>query len=173
MDFQKIIDCLEGNWKVYEQLFNGFSDTDVKWKPEEDRWSLLEVLCHLVDIEREDFRVDLDIILFHPEDPWPDFSIMDWVTERQYNDQIFHEKLQEFDAERKRSVQWLRSLENPDLEKRHSGNGFKREPLRAGDVMASWLAHDYYHFRQISLLNFDLLNREAETYSPLYSGFEK
>lgn len=173
MDFHTVVDRLEGNRLIFEQLFSGLSREDAAWKPSAERWSFLEVLCHMVDIEREDFRVDLDIILNRPQDPWPSFSIMDWVTSRHYNEQDFNQKLEELDKERRESIQWLRALGDPDLEKRHSGNGFKREPMRAGDVMASWLAHDHFHFRQISLLYYDLLERPSENYKPQYSGFER
>lgn len=173
MDFHKTICHLEDNLEIWKRLFSSIDIEDVTWKPEEDRWSFLEILCHLVDIEREDFPVDLDIILFHPHDPWPSFSIMDWVTSRQYNQQNYEEKIEEFVKERFKSIQWLKSLEAPDLSKRHSGNGFKREPLCAGDVLSSWLAHDHFHYRQFSLLYFDLLESGKKSYSPLYSGFER
>ena len=44
-------------------LAQGISDEQARWKPDPDSWSLLEVINHLYDEERQDFRVRLEIIL--------------------------------------------------------------------------------------------------------------
>jgi hypothetical protein len=38
------------------QLVSRVSDEQARWKPEADSWSILEVVNHLYDEEREDFR---------------------------------------------------------------------------------------------------------------------
>lgn len=171
--FEDYTKTLSGNLAVYKQFLDGVSPDEAAWKPAPDRWSVLETLCHIIDIEVEDFRTDLNIILNRPESPWPRFDEMAWVTERKYNEQNFHEKIRQFAEERLKTVQWLKGLGNPDLDSLHSGNGTGGRRLSAGDIMVSWLAHDLFHFRQLSLLRFDLLNRESEDYSPKYSGFER
>jgi len=163
---------LEGNLSVFRHLLSELSEEEAVWKPGRDRWSVLETLCHLIDIEVEDFRTDLKIVLFHPEEKWPSFDELGWVTERRYNEQDFAEKIVLFTEEREKSLRWLARLENPDLELRHKGEGGGELKLRAGDVLASWVGHDLYHIRQLALLRYDLMNRDEYKFSPQYSGFE-
>ena len=44
--------------------------------------------------------------------------------------------------------------------------------MKLGDVLASWVAHDLFHLRQLALLQWDILQKRSEPYSPAYSGFE-
>ena len=172
MDPKAAIDRLERNGRIFQDLLGGHSPEQARWKPDADRWSLLEVLGHLIDIEREDFRYDLEITLFRPGEPWPSFDIEAWVTERNYNGADLADSLEKLRAERDASIAWLAGLGAIDPDAVHSGNGFRREPMRAGDILASWLAHDLFHIRQIARLGWDLLNRDGAAYSPAYSGYE-
>ena len=52
-------------------LAQGVTPEQARWKPTPEEWSLLEVICHLYDEEREDFRQRLDLTLHHPEADWP------------------------------------------------------------------------------------------------------
>lgn len=72
-------------------LLEGVSAEEARFKPTPDTWSILEVLCHLYDEEREDFRQRLDILLHRPADPWPPIRPAEWVTERDYNRRDFDE----------------------------------------------------------------------------------
>lgn len=170
-DFEKYTGQLEGNRLIFRQLLSSVSTDDARWKQSGDRWSVLEVLCHVRDIEIEDFRRDLHIILYEPDTPWPRFDEMEWVSERRYNEQNFGDVVDSFLAERDKSVSWLKSLGSPDLHSLHSGKGMKGKPKSAGDILVSWIAHDYFHIRQLALLRFALLNRVNQDFSPSYSGF--
>ena len=172
MNQNDLINQLDRNCRVYQDLLAGFSQQQAIWKPAPDRWSILEVVCHLIDIEVEDFRFDLEITLFHPEKAWPSFDIENWVTERRYNKRNLKSSLETLQGERHKSIEWLSELGEIDLDATHSGNGFRKEPLRAGDILASWLAHDQFHIRQIAQLSWDILNKFILPYSPEYSGFD-
>lgn len=112
-----------------------------------------------------------DLILFHPDDKWPQISIERWRTERKYNEKDLEESVNRFMSERGESVKWLLALKAPNLELVHSGNGFRGEPLKAGDVIASWIAHDLFHIRHLSLLRWYVLNEWSGSFSPKHSGF--
>ena len=118
------------------------------WKPQPDKWCLLEVICHLCDEEREDFRARVKHILFTPGDEMKSINPTGWVLERKYLEQSFDEKMSEFIMERKSSVTWLRSLKDV------SWNNIYHHPklgaMTANMVLANWLAHDYLHIRQIA-----------------------
>jgi hypothetical protein len=130
------------------------------------------MINHLVDIEREDFRTDLRLILEAPDKPWPRFSIETWRIEREYNGRDLVKSAREFAAERAKSVKWLKSLAKPDLNAVHTGSGGPRGmKMKAGDVIAAWIAHDLFHIRQIALGKWHILKDSSVPFSPAYSGF--
>ena len=86
MEFDFCLAQLSHNAAAVQQLVEGVSAEQARWKPDEASWSILEVLCHLYDEEREDFRVKLDLILHRPDTPWPPIDPAGWVTTRAYNE---------------------------------------------------------------------------------------
>ena len=95
-------------------LAQGVTLEQARWKPTPEEWSLLEVICHLCDEEREDFRQRLDLTLHHPEADWPPIHPSAWVTERAYNQRDLPAMVAAFAQERDRSLAWLDSLSHPD-----------------------------------------------------------
>lgn len=170
------VDQLKRNESVIENLAANLTREQAAWRPAvraaPPRWTVVETVRHLIDIEVEDFRHDFELILFHPEERWPDFNIEEWRIERKYNDRDLQESIKQFVSERKKSIVWLQDLNSPDLDALHSGIGFSREPLRAGDILTSWVAHDLFHIRQLSLLRWDIMCEWIPSYSPEYSGFQ-
>ena len=78
------------------------------------------------------------------------------------------ESLERFLQVRRESVIWLRGLEKPRWE-----NGYDHPKLgliHAGDMLASWLAHDLLHMRQLVHLQFDELNARIKPCSTAYAG---
>jgi len=151
MDFDLCIRRLERDATVITGLVNGVPDEQMRWKPSADDWSLLEVINHLYDEEREDFRTRLDLILHQPGATWPPNDPEGWVVERRYNERDPQESLEDFLQERTRSIRWLQGLESPDWTRRGSHpSGFE---LSGGDMLASWVAHDMLHIRQLAELH--------------------
>lgn len=149
-------------------LVTGVSDEDARWKPDPESWSILEVVNHLYDEEREDFRVRLDIILSDPDRPWPPIDPQGWVSERRYNERELEESLENFLAERRASLQWLESLAAPDW-----SAGCEAPwgaTMRAGDMFAAWVTHDQLHMRQLVELHRALTERSAQPYDLQYAG---
>jgi hypothetical protein len=92
----------------------GIPAEKARWKPDPEKWSILEVINHLYDEERLDFRLRLDIILYHPNQSWPPINPQGWVTERAYNERDLVQSVDDFLKERQKSLAWLKGLENPD-----------------------------------------------------------
>ena len=168
MDYQ--IDRLKANARAIVDLIGPVSQEQAVWRPGESRWSVLEVMGHLYDIEREDFRVDLDIVLHHPEQAWPSFDIHKWAIDRRYNEGRIDESLDAFLREREKSVDWLGTLTSPSWQKKYSGPGSDRFHMRAGDIVASWIAHDLLHMTQITKLLSEYLSISHEPFSTQYAG---
>jgi hypothetical protein len=159
---------LRANADVVAALLVGVSDEQARWKPDASQWSVLEVVNHLADEEVEDFRTRLDLTLHRPEAAWPRIDPQKWVVERRYNDQALGESLGRFRARRAESVAWLEGLSAPDWDRAHEHPRFG--PIRAGDLMISWVAHDHIHIRQLNRLHRDFLVSSLPGNAPDYAG---
>lgn len=148
-------------------LVEGVGEEQARWKPDPESWSILEVTCHLLDEERYDFRVRLDITLHKPDEDWPGIDPGGWVTARKYNEQDLAASLQNYLEEREASLSWLRSLESPDWEATYQAPW---APIRAGDLLASWVAHDLLHMRQLVELHWYYKEEQVKPYSTRYAG---
>jgi hypothetical protein len=168
MKKEKLIAELEQSTLMIRDLTRGFSEDEARITPTPEAWSVLEVVCHLLDEEREDFRQHLDIILHHAKDPWSPIDPAGWVTARKYNEQIFSEIIDKFFTEREISLTWLRTLDQPKWEQEMPTPWGKT--IRAGDVFASWVAHDNLHIRQIVELRRSRIEKITIPYEINYAG---
>lgn len=144
------------------------SAEDARWKPSPADWSILEVCCHMLDEEREDFRVRLRSTLEDPSRPWARLDLKNIAEVRGYNTRDLARTLAEFETERASSVAWLRSLADPDWSKAyiHPEIG----PVPARNLLASWAAHDALHLRQISKRLYQLAQRDTPGARVDYAG---
>jgi hypothetical protein len=85
-------------------LVQDVSAEQAQWKPSADDWSILEVINHLYDEEREDFRQRLDFLLFQPEAELPPIDPDGWVTSRHYNERDLATSVTNFLQEREQST---------------------------------------------------------------------
>ena len=138
------------------------------WKPAPDQWCMLDVICHLYDEERFDFRVRLESVLEDPEKEFPQFNTADWVTEHRYREQDIVEMRALFCREREKSVAWLNSIDDIDWDAAHEHPKLGR--MTAGSLLASWLAHDYLHLRQLAGLQYGYLEQLAAPHPLDYAG---
>ena len=167
-DHATIAHQLARNAETIRHLMDGIDEQQARWKPTDADWSIVEVINHLYDEEREDFRMRVDYTLHKPDAAWPPIDPVGWVTERRYNERDFVESLQNFLREREQSVAWLVELVAPtwDSAKVHPA-GFT---LRAGDLLAAWLAHDFLHLRQLVELHYACHAQQALPYQVEYAG---
>ncbi len=148
-------------------LVEGLDQDRARWKPDSESWSILEVLNHLVDEEVLDFRLHLAHILQTPDQPWPVIDPQAWVTEKAYNQRDLKETLGEFKSERQKSIAWLMTLDQPDWD---AVAEMRWGKLTAGDMLASWLAHDLLHLRQCIELRYQLTSKAVQPYRVEYAG---
>lgn len=167
MDLDFFIHRLSENRSVFESLLRGVSLAQAVWKPAPENWSMLEVVNHLYDEEREDFRHRLELTLKDPAREWPPIDPPGWVKSRNYGARELQSSLQSFLSEREKSLAWLKGLSGPDWARRHEVTGGVRS---AGDLLASWLAHDFLHIRQLTRLHWQYVNRMAAPYQTTYAG---
>ena len=147
MSRKLIIDKLASNANVFIGLLANCSKEEYVWKSAPDKWCLLEVACHLLDEEKEDFRARCKHIIENPELEMPSINPILWATEREYMKKDFERVLTTFIEERTRSVAWLQTV--PDNKWLNEYQHPKVGAISAELILDNWLAHDYLHMRQI------------------------
>jgi hypothetical protein len=167
MELEFVTRQMADNARAIQALAQGISDEQARWRPGPEDWSLLEVINHLHDEEIEDFRAHLDHILYHPGEPWPRIDPQGWVSQRRYNERDLGTSLQAFLDEREASLRWLKDLPAPDWQAAYKAPFAE---IRAGDMLASWVAHDLLHLRQLVELHWAYTNRQVQPYGTRYAG---
>ena len=168
MIFQRMISSLEEAGNYIPNLLRNVSDEDARWKPPSQNWAIVEIVCHLIDEEREDFRKRIEMTLDNSSQEWPSINPELWAVDRRYLDRDFQESVREFQTERAESIQILKSLDEPNwyesYEHPHLG------PIRAGDLLVSWVAHDQLHVSQLAKRRYEMINRDSGDFSFRYAG---
>src|SRR5215510_11684852 len=161
MEFNALYQELVHSTEMIRSLLTGIDQKQAQVKPSPGKWSILEVVCHLYDEEREDFREHLDFILHRQHEEWHSISPFAWVKLRKYNEKNFKTMQRKFFAEREKSLAWLKQIRKSDWDityKRKFGS------MRAGDMFASWVAHDNLHARQLVELRRLHIERATKPY---------
>lgn len=167
MDADALIADLSGFPTVLQAAVAGLDDEHWRWKPESGGWSVLEVVCHLLDEDAEDFPLGLRLTLEDPLQDWPKIDPAGWAEERRYNERDPAESLAQFTRLRHENMRWLKGLAAPDWQTTHP---HPLGDLKAGDLLASWSAHDWLHLRQLTKRRYELCTQAGEPYDALYAG---
>jgi len=150
---------LQKNRLVFKSLLEDVKPDFITWRPSPDKWCLLEIICHLYDEERYDFRYRTQWVLEKPNELPPPFNPLDWVTDHNYMQQDYNVMLNQFLNERDNSIVWLNNLKKPNWSNAYNHNKFGK--VTAKHYLDNWLAHDYLHIRQVVKQKFNYLNSQT------------
>ncbi|MFC2172849.1 DinB family protein [Acidobacteriota bacterium] len=168
MDHTDLIQQLAANVKTVRNLVSVASAEEIRFKPGPEKWSILEVINHLFDEEKDDFRTRLRLTLEDQGEEWPPIDPDGWAVKRRYNERDFEESHSNFEKERAASLEWLTRLEDPDWE------AFREHPLAgkltAGDLLSAWVAHDFLHIRQLVNIRLAYMEHRVKPYSIRYAS---
>ena len=167
MEFKILYQELVNSTEMIRSLLAGIRQAEAQIKPSRSSWSVLEVVCHLYDEEREDFREHLDFILHRQYEEWHPIAPTAWVKLRKYNEQNFNSMRNKFFRERATSLDWLKKIRNSDWNTAYKS---KWGTMRAGDMFACWVAHDNLHIRQLTELRRRHIERITKPYHIQYAG---
>jgi hypothetical protein len=148
---------LKKNRNVIFNLLEGVDEKVYRWKSDIKKWCLLEVICHLYDEERLDFRTRIDYTLHRPGEMPPTFDTQAWIIDHDYINQDYQEMLSTFFEERNVSIKWLEELKDPKWDNFFEHPRFGKMTARM--FLANWIAHDYLHIRQIIKVKFQYLDQ--------------
>jgi hypothetical protein len=168
INVEEIIRQLTVSAEAMRALVQTISDEQALWKPNPETWSMQEVMEHVYNEERIDFRKHLKEMFSDPPQPWGVSQPEDWDS-----GQSCRRALEGFLSEREASIVWLRTLESPDwaiTSRTPFDSPGDALVLSAGDVLVSWAAHDYLHLRQMNELLYAWNETLASPYSVQYAG---
>jgi hypothetical protein len=168
MNLEFFIARLSANAKVIELLCKETSGEQALWKQSTEKWSLQQIVYHLSQTEEKDFRPRLEKTLRDAGEDWQPLVASEMRPEETVGADNLNEYLQNFLAEREKSIDWLKTIESPNWENSHRHN--EQSTLAAGDLLASWLAHDYLHIKQIIRLQYDYVNSISAPFKIEYAG---
>lgn len=160
MNLLYYITSFGNNLITIDTLYTSIDSKQIKWKPAPGKWNMLEIICHLYDEEKFDFRARLKSVLENPSTPFEPIDPPGWVKLHKYEEQDFITMLTSFAEERKKTIAWLNTLQNVNWENTYHHP--KIGPMSAKYIIANWLAHDYLHIRQILKLKYDYLKFSSE-----------
>ncbi|MBL8000686.1 MAG: DinB family protein [Flavobacteriales bacterium] len=167
MDRPQLFALLQQQGAALKAMLEGLSPHERTWKPAPEKWCPLEVACHLLDEEREDFRARLRSTLEAPGTPWPKIDPPAWVMERRYMEQDFQATVNAFLVERARSLEWLHGMDDAPWTNAYVHP--KVGPVSCELLLTNWVAHDLHHIRQLINLRYAYI--KAHTTVPLdYAG---
>ena len=160
-NIEEAVRQLAGQAEAIRALVQALPDEGTQWKSDPETWSMTEVMEHVYNEERLDFRKHLRAMFGYPPLPSERISVVDC-----------REALEGFLSEREASIAWLGMLGSPDWEAAITltfGPG-EQFTLSAGDMLVSWAEHDFLHMRQMVELLHAWNVEQAPPYSVQYAG---
>lgn len=167
-DTARLRASLERTPQAVRALLDAISDDDARWRPAPDQWSIVEIVNHIADEDADDFLPRIELTLRDPSLPWPPIDPPAAARDRRYNERELAPSVDRLDAVRRSSLNAFDALISPDWARAHNHPSIG--PLRAGDLLASWVAHDHLHIRQLAKRLYALANRDSGDYSTRYAG---
>jgi len=143
------IAILEQSPIIIEKVLIAAGPDELHWKPAPDRWSIGEVLGHLVDVEK--LMLGRVQKMVKEENPVIESYDQNQVAATgKYLEKPALEFLREFCHERDRSVSWLRYA-FPSVGAR-TGRHAEIGTVTVAQTVSEWAFHDLGHIKQISEL---------------------
>ena len=131
------------------RLVKGVSTAKLRKRPQPNKWSISEIVCHLADTEIViGFR--LRLILGAPGTPITPFDQDAWVTALHYDKRDARKALEQFRILRETNLALLKTLA-PDQWK-HVGMHAERGPESIETIVKMTAGHDVNHTRQIDAI---------------------
>ena len=128
----------------------GETSENLRYRPADGRFSILENVCHLRDIEIEGYTDRIKRIL---EEDSPELQDIDGgrlAIEREYNKQELIPALKTFVEAREKNVARLRNVDVKELEKTGNLQGVGQVTLE--QLLEMMLEHDEGHLTELQML---------------------
>lgn len=149
-ELKQRLDSAEKDPKKIAAAVSGLSEATLRYKPAPNKWSILEILAHLADMEiLNAYRMRQMVA-----DKNPTIAPIDqdaWAGNLGYLDEQPAELVAQFGLTRHHNLKLLRRLKPPDLEKGAFHPELNRQ-VTLGEMVERLAAHAPNHLEQIERL---------------------
>lgn len=148
IEWEQLLGQLEASPDRAERLIAGVPDERVRRAPGPGRWSVLEVLCHVRDSDREVLVPRLARFAAEPEPFFENIDMTGWDRERAYAAQSPAESLAQWRAARRGAIATLATFGRAEWNR--LGFHSLRGPYPLSEMVRGWVEHDLSHLHQIA-----------------------
>ena len=164
-ELKQVVEYLAETPVVIERMLNGLTREDERFRPPGVEFSVLENVCHLLDIEREGYSERIERLLKEDAPVLPDIDGGRLARERDYNSRKLETALEAFARERAGNIGIVRSLTPGQL--RREGVLETVGPITLAELLRMMHTHDASHRKDIAELRDLLAGRREEEESHL------
>ena len=141
-----VVSLLRASPAVFDSLFRETSSDIVKMKPNEKEWSVIEIICHLKDVD-QDVNIPRVSTIIKENEPFIEGAdTHPWVSERRCWEEDSAQLLRSFIEKRIELVQLLESLP-PDAWQREAQHAILGRTTLL-ELMRIVVEHDMLHIKQ-------------------------
>jgi hypothetical protein len=146
-ELESTVDYLAETPEALERLVDGLGDEERRYRPDGVEFSVLENVCHLLDIEREGYAVRINRLLKEDNPVLEDIDGSRLARERSYNTQDIGTALEAFRSARADNVRILKSLNSDQRER--GGMLETVGPITLSSLLCMMREHDASHRKDI------------------------
>lgn len=149
VNLNKSLEILQNTPEVLSTLLRPLSGDWTDTKEEENKWSVKDVLAHLILCEKTNWIVRVNIIL--SDAPEKRFTPIDMTAHFELSQNHSLEKLlEEFFLTREKNIQVLKDYELKETDFSKTAVHPTLGEVNLGQLLATWVAHDLSHLAQVS-----------------------
>lgn len=149
-DYRELVKDIEEMPRTIQQLLADVEESNLRARPSQKTWSVVEHICHLRDIEREGYRVRISKMLNEDHPFLTDLDGDKLAEERGYIGQDFNAALKDFIDTRAINLSAIRDL-SPDQLSR-DGEFENVGHLTLMELLVKMREHDSGHIKELRQL---------------------
>lgn len=147
-DLAEAIEVLERTPQTLASLLTGLSNEWLECNEGEGTWNAFEVMDHLIEGEKINWILRLDMILREGErKPFPPFDRYSHLQENK--ERSMDPKLEEFKRLRTENITKLKALIEPKRHLELTGVHPALGVVKVRELISTWVVHDLTHIAQI------------------------
>jgi DinB superfamily len=158
-EFKEHLDAAERNPRQLAAATSGLPAETLRYKPAPDKWSILEILGHLADVEIV-FGHRIRQMLAEEKSAIAPMDQDAWAANLGYSETPAPEMIALFGVNRHHNLRILRRVKAPDLNKSAYHPELKRD-MQLSEIVEKLDSHTQNHLRQIEKLKKDSKNHPA------------
>jgi DinB superfamily len=150
MELKEIIGTLSDTPEILKIYLSSLGDDELRFQPGDGTFSVLEIICHLRDLEIEGYRVRVQRLLAEKIPRLPDIVGGRLAQERCYKEQELKPALDDFIQARYTNLRMLEKLTKTQLARSGFLEPIGRITLR--QLLNLWVEHDQGHIKELDKL---------------------